>query len=338
MEIIDQVVENNINIPNSLKERLLGKKFCFLDIETTGFNRRKNHIIIIGILYFDSNKTRVLQYFAENRNDEKDLLLKFMKFISNFEYILTFNGDAFDIPFINERFKYYGIQYKIDVKLSIDILKIVRKHKSILGLERYNLKSIERFLNINREDTISGKESVNMYEKYVKTKEQMLKDIILLHNYEDIYNLPKILKILDVIEEKRKIKIITKFFEEKVDVVLELDDFKYKNNMIQIDGSTSILQFEDEIHYRDLYTFKWYPRFGKFQLSLQVENGKLSDGSKCVYIDTALYGMSIRNINKLKYNIPNQILIVSLNGKIISDNVRLFLEYVWQEINVNRCV
>src|SRR5690554_1075125 len=100
MEIIKHTIDEQIIFPRALNQ-ISDKKVCFLDIETTGFSRKFNQIILIGFLYFDNSKTEVIQIFAGNKKDEKNLLSEFVKYISNFEVIITFNGDAFDIPFIN---------------------------------------------------------------------------------------------------------------------------------------------------------------------------------------------------------------------------------------------
>ena len=68
----------------------------------------------------------------------------------------------------------------------IDILKIIKPFKEKLSLPDFKLKTIEKYLGIYREDTISGKESVQLYNEYVSSNCNKLKDKILLHNYEDI--------------------------------------------------------------------------------------------------------------------------------------------------------
>lgn len=335
MEIIRYTLDEQIDIPNSLKRELSDKKLCFIDIETTGFSRKYNHIILIGILYTENSKTEVIQLFAHNKKDEQNLLCKFIDYIVDFDVIITFNGDAFDIPFINSRLHENNIDYEIDKNISLDILKIVRKKKNLLGLEKYNLKSIEKVLDINREDTISGKESVELYKEYVDSKNNDIKDIILRHNYEDIYNLPKVLKIFDIIEDKSVIKFSIDYLNYLINISIDVERIDHKGNMLYIEGFTDTLKFEDEVHYGTTYIFKWYPQKGMYQIGLEIENGKLSDGSNCMYFDSREFNINIGEINKMNFNLPGNIIMLKHNDSIMVDNIELLIRCIWQEFKNN---
>ena len=101
MKIIEKILSENLPIDNDT--------FIF-DIETTGLNPRFCKIILIGILYNCQDKTIIKQFFAENENDEKELLTNFIEEIYHFKNHITFNGLAFDIGFINYRLKKYMIK------------------------------------------------------------------------------------------------------------------------------------------------------------------------------------------------------------------------------------
>lgn len=72
-------------------------------------------------------------------------------------------------------------------------------------MERYNLKTVEKFLGVHREDQIDGGISVELYCKYLETRNEEIKDIIMLHNYEDVLNLPKIFKLVYEVENNSKL-------------------------------------------------------------------------------------------------------------------------------------
>ena len=192
MEVITKTIDNLIDIP---------KNHFLLDIETTGLSPKYCKVILIGILYNLNNKTIIKQYFAESEEEEKDLLLKFINDIKTFDHHITFNGVSFDIPFLNSRFNSNDIDFSIDKCDDIDILRIVKPFKEKLSLSDCKLKTIEKYMGIQREDTISGKESVELYKNFVISKDISLKEKILLHNYEDIYYLGKIYNIKNIIDE-----------------------------------------------------------------------------------------------------------------------------------------
>jgi len=336
MEIIKHTLDEQVNIPPTFKELISCKDICFLDIETTGFNKQNNHIILIGMLYSSGTETEILQFFTDSQEYEKNLLQEFVKYITKFAMIVTFNGDAFDIPFINSRLALHNIDYQIDKTQCIDILKVVRAKKNLLDLEKYNLKSIEKLLGIDRDDTISGKESVEMYYDYIKSKDNNIKEIILRHNYEDIYNLTKVLKIFDVIDEKSRVNLDTKYLSNNINITIKLENVKCSGNIMEVEGDTTILELSDEIHYGEFHILKWYPRVGKFEISLQIKEGKLSDGSKCTYLDSKDLKLDISKIDKLNYNIPNNILILSHNNKVVLNNIKILINYLWKELSKSK--
>lgn len=218
MDVITKVLGEFIDIPPN--------HFVF-DIETTGLSPKYCSVILIGVLFNDGNNTIIKQFFAENENQEKELLLTFIEHISNFKNHITFNGIAFDIPFLNSRFSKHNISFYLDKSYDTDILRLVKPYKEKLSLSDCKLKTIEKYMGIYRQDTISGEESVKLYKEYVNNKSQELKDIILLHNYEDIYYLGHLIKIKNILEEKLDLITIN---SSTLEVKLLAKSYKISNN------------------------------------------------------------------------------------------------------------
>lgn len=229
MLIKENPLKNNINqyIPSHFKD-LFNKNFIVLDIETTGFSRKNASIILIGMIIKTNNNIIYKQLFCENLKEEKNILLELKKILDSNRYdlLITYNGYSFDIPFINSKFKQHNINYKINNLINFDIYRLIRSNKNKLNLKRYNLKTIEKFLNIDRSDTISGKDSIKLYFKYLKTKDNELLNKILLHNYEDILYLLPILKILKYFEYNE----VMPFYPKLVHNNIFLKDYVIKNN------------------------------------------------------------------------------------------------------------
>jgi len=127
---------------------------------------------------------------------------------SNYSYIIHFNGDNFDIPYLEKKASLYDIETPFSKMSSIDILKHIRPYQKILGLENCKLKTIEMFLGINRKDIYSGKDLIEQYNNYCENKKQKLKENILLHNEEDLYGLIKTVKIYGIINYINNLKDI----------------------------------------------------------------------------------------------------------------------------------
>ena len=74
-----------------------------LDIETTGLSASRHFIYCIGCSYLSSDKEDIITirlFFAENPEQEPELLTALAKLLDTHKTIITFNGNAFDLPFL----------------------------------------------------------------------------------------------------------------------------------------------------------------------------------------------------------------------------------------------
>lgn len=332
MEIISYDLKDSIKLPESIYDIIETKNYCFFDIETTGFNRYKNKIILIGIFYPTQQGSKIIHFFANNLKDEKELLINFISFISKFDFLISFNGDTFDIPFLNSRIKYNSIDYEFSKTNNIDLLKLVRKNKSILELNNCKLKTVEKKLGINRKDMISGKESVDLYYKYIKDKNNNLKNIILEHNYEDIYYLPKILDIYNLIESKSNISYLHSMKNKKIAFYADIRNINLNEEMLVIRGKSDIINIQNQIYYKDNYTFNWNSNKGLYELNINLQKGKLSTGRYCYYLDKTKYDLNIDIEDKTNYKLPKQIIIVKDNNVLINENIKSIFKSLMPQI------
>lgn len=194
-----KTITKNININNSM----CMDNNLFFDIETTGFSRTTCFCYLIGAAYRnnDSDTITIIQWLAESDTDEPALLSEFAKLTASFSSLTHFNGDSFDIPFLQKRTAIHNIELHLDNLRSIDLYKHAKGLKSLLRLESYNQKSVEHFLGIHREDKYSGGELIKVYKDYVKNVHTPIEHneaerLLLLHNFDDICGLLKVSGIL----------------------------------------------------------------------------------------------------------------------------------------------
>ena len=181
---------------NDFSDEMFTPDSIFFDIETTGFSPTNSSIYLIGCLYRDGQNIVVEQFFAENKSEEKDILLPFMELLSRFKTIITFNGIGFDIPYIKAKCDTLGVKEHFNDFAYIDIFKQIGNIKFLLKLENYKQKTIENFLGIHRNDKYSGGELINVYEDYIRTSSNAAERLLLLHNYEDVIGMLDLLPIL----------------------------------------------------------------------------------------------------------------------------------------------
>ena len=149
----------------------------FLDIETTGLSKSNNDITVIGL--YDGISTKMM---IKGINLDIDSLKKELQ---KYKLIVTFNGAAFDIPFINK--KYPDLLPKIpnfDVKSATDKLKLkggLKKIEKLLGIKRSNV--VEKFY---------GGDALTLWKMYRATGDEYYLNLLIEYNEYDIINLKTI--------------------------------------------------------------------------------------------------------------------------------------------------
>lgn len=221
-------VDSKIKITDFDSKYIDLDKSVFFDIETTGFSPKTAHLYLIGCVYKPADKDTLYlrQWFLEDVNYEKELIIEFMEFIKDYKYLITFNGNGFDIPFLQNKIAGYKLLYDINCFESIDIFKEAYKVRKLLKLQNLKQKSIEEFFGIYREDKFSGGDLISVYSAYLENHDERLKKVLLLHNLEDIKAMPLLLNIFTY----------TDIFKEKFDVnsceIMTIEGKNYKKEFI----------------------------------------------------------------------------------------------------------
>ena len=182
-------------ITNSYKLNInnIGTNSIFFDIETTGLSREKAFIYLIGVGVYSEDTYTIHQWFAESKDDEEAILDNFLSFIEPFDTIIHFNGNSFDIPFVNHRASLYNLDNIPSTIKSVDLYKNITPYKNILGLNNLQQKTIETFLGINRDDIYDGGKLISIYKSYIKHPTEDALDLLLLHNHDDMLGLARLL-------------------------------------------------------------------------------------------------------------------------------------------------
>lgn len=181
------------------------KELLFFDIETTGFSAKTSALYLIGALYYNENHWEIIQWFADDYESEKDLLFSFFTFLKKFSFLVHFNGNGFDIPFLMKKCQQHELtdtNYTFNKIHSYDIYKMIYPHRKRLNIENMKQKTLEAFLHISREDTYTGGELIAFYQKFLKIKETQpdrakeLQHFLLLHNQDDLAGMLQFSNIL----------------------------------------------------------------------------------------------------------------------------------------------
>lgn len=172
------------------------EKILFIDIETTGLTARNSNLYMIGCVFYKNDNYNLIQWVAENYEEELQILTSFFEFANNYSYLIHYNGNNFDIPYLLTKCEQFELDYNFDDFNGVDIYRRIYPYKDALGLLDLKQKTIEQFLGLNREDQYTGRELISMYHDYVCSHNIDTLDVITLHNEEDLSGMLTVVAML----------------------------------------------------------------------------------------------------------------------------------------------
>ena len=299
------------------------ENYLIFDIETTGLNHKNSSVILIGTMYEKDSKTYIRQFFCEHPKEEKYMLKEFINFSEKFSHFISFNGDSFDIPFLNSRLKYNNIEKKFDKSMNLDLIKIAKNLAKLSLVENYKLKTIEKFLGINRDDLITGKESIDLYFQFVRSKSESIMNKILLHNFDDIKNLSDLI-ILTRDHWQKEISSYSPicFLKNDKRYYFRSENCKIKNDFLNIKIFSRDFLDNSELYYSNGGFFKFCDNY--IEIKLPTFCIKNSIGTY-TFFDTDSINIDIAPFNTLTLE-DKKILIVAVDKKINYENIHSFLK------------
>jgi len=146
----------------------------YLDIETTGLDRRYNSITTIALY----NGHEIKTYVHGQNLDE------FIDEVYKYKVIVTYNGKSFDIPFIESFFNIRLNHAQIDLRYVLYSLGFRGGLKGVerqLGNDRGNLRDIDGFF------------AVLLWDEFLKTKNQQTLETLLAYNVQDTITLENLM-------------------------------------------------------------------------------------------------------------------------------------------------
>lgn len=191
-------IENTFDFEETYPLSHLGNRneLLFFDIETTGFSGDYHMVYLIGCVFFKEEQAHFIQWFADTKASETEVINAFFDFAASYRTLIHFNGDTFDRPFIEKRCLALGLDHSFSDLNSIDLYKRIKPYKNYLKLENLKQKSIEAFLGIDRDDKYNGGQLIEVYQEYLRTRDEVLLKLLLLHNEDDLKGMPRLLPIL----------------------------------------------------------------------------------------------------------------------------------------------
>lgn len=199
MRIISRIIEEKEKTVLSLPDVSADpQEVLFLDIETTGISRDKSAVYLIGCACLQPDGWQMTQWFDDTGMDEKMILSSFLVFCGKYRYIINYNGNRFDLPFLRARAEYHGLLQESAAFLSmesIDLYGYIAPYRHLLGLPDYRQQTVEACLGTGRTEDADGKEMIEAYQKYLHLPSPQMLEKLFSHNAANVEGLLKLLPL-----------------------------------------------------------------------------------------------------------------------------------------------
>jgi hypothetical protein len=166
---------------------------ALIDTETAGFHGRP--LFLIGMVGCKGGDLVLTQYFARDYAQEAALLAQFADLLPRVNLLVSFNGKAFDWPFIRDRMVYHRLRFHASFE-HLDLLHLSRQRWRG-QLPNCQLKTLERYLCGRwRNGDIPSHEIPQRYHSYVREQDARLIAPVFHHNRLDLITMIELLVAL----------------------------------------------------------------------------------------------------------------------------------------------
>ncbi len=163
--------------------------YVVIDIETMGLFTRP--IVLFGVAQLGKGKIVINQYLLRDITEEPAALIGLLSHVMPDSTFITFNGRAFDLPYIKERLAYYGIDGDLE-RPHFDMLHFSRRAWKN-SMPDCRLSTLEKHLfRTIRADDVPSALVPEFYETYLRTGNVGPLVPIIDHNRQDLISLANV--------------------------------------------------------------------------------------------------------------------------------------------------
>jgi uncharacterized protein len=178
----------------------------FLDTETTGLAGGTGTFpFLVGLGWFEASSFVTCQLFARDFSEEGAMLRYLSELASGKQFLVTFNGRAYDLNLLTARFILNRCRDTLSAMPHVDLLHPCRRmlaHR----LENARLSTIEtHVLGVERDGDVPGFEIPQRYFDWLRGRDGRLVEDVFRHNRLDVVSMASLLKYLtDLVEDSQE--------------------------------------------------------------------------------------------------------------------------------------
>jgi uncharacterized protein YprB with RNaseH-like and TPR domain len=165
----------------------------FLDLETGGLS--SSPVFLAGTMHWNGSDFLLRQYFARHYGEEATLLAALAEAARGFEFLVTFNGKSYDVPFLRDR----GHVHRVGIGFPprhLDLLHPARRRWK-MELPDCRLQTLEyRVCRRRRVGDVPGEEVPGLYHDFVRHGDPYRLVPVFHHNLLDVITMGEILAAL----------------------------------------------------------------------------------------------------------------------------------------------
>ncbi|MGI6611608.1 MAG: ribonuclease H-like domain-containing protein [Limnochordia bacterium] len=167
-------------------------EIAVIDIETAGLARALP-VFLIGVAWPNGQRWYRRQFVARHFDEEGGVLHLASSFLADRPAIVSYNGRAFDEPFVGARLAFHGMP-RPSFLLHYDIYQETRQLRDAFGDCRLPTVTQHMF-GLDRGDDIPGHLVPELYYRYVQDQRPELLLPILTHNARDLEDVCRLLDV-----------------------------------------------------------------------------------------------------------------------------------------------
>jgi uncharacterized protein YprB with RNaseH-like and TPR domain len=164
----------------------------FLDTETTGLGGTSSIVFLIGAISFADGRPKLTQFLLPQLSAEPHMLSHLVDFVSEFDFLVTYNGRAFDVKALNDRFVLSRLRHAIGLledKPHVDLLYPSRRIWRMCFSDCRLLTLEREVLGRQRGRDVEGADIPRIYYRYLQTGQTAEMADVVAHNEHDLISL-----------------------------------------------------------------------------------------------------------------------------------------------------